>query len=167
MAANIMQTLHNRAYNAWNCAKYKCGNEAWEKINPGEIPWEEITDEQYKNLVLYLASDAYIGSAGGRHPAYNGWETNRDVDVFANNPVLANNFSYSVKTSSTWLHTLPGTNPRTAPIIYNGVSPSGPVRDPAVIYFYATSTDMTKTISHVHYDYAYGQYQYYNTSAIP
>jgi hypothetical protein len=167
MAANIMQTLHNRAYNAWNCAKFKCGVAAWEKINPGIIPWEEISDPQYKKLVLYLASDSYTGSAGGVHPAYNGWETERDSDVFEINPVLASNFSASVKTAGTWFHTLPGTDPRTAPIIYNGVSPSGPVRDPAVMYFYATSTDMTKIIPNVHYDHAYGQYQYYNTFAIP
>ncbi|MCI0580500.1 MAG: RHS repeat-associated core domain-containing protein, partial [Chloroflexi bacterium] len=67
MAANVLQTLLNRAYNYWTCTE--CG------YNPDQIPWEDITPEQLTALLLYIASQPYIGNDGNQYPAYNAWNS--------------------------------------------------------------------------------------------
>jgi hypothetical protein len=71
IAANVIQTLLNRAYNYWTCWQSNCAH-SW--INgKSRTPWEDITAEQLTRLLLFILSESYPGGDGQDYPAYNAW----------------------------------------------------------------------------------------------
>ena len=48
---------------------------AWKRpvINPNNVPWAEITPDQFERLALYIVSQPYH-VIKQEHPAWNGWE---------------------------------------------------------------------------------------------
>jgi hypothetical protein len=72
LLVDMLQVMHNRAVNAWECSIYECGVPELERLNPNKIPWSEITQEQGERLMLYLLSQPYT-SRGKTYPVWNGW----------------------------------------------------------------------------------------------
>ena len=69
MAADVLMILFNRMRYAWTCNGRVCVNPALRAINPGRIPWEQITPDQFVRLAVFIA--AQDGSKGV--PAFNAW----------------------------------------------------------------------------------------------
>ncbi len=63
VAANIIQTVLNRAYIYWEITHHA-------GINPNNIPWNQMTRKQLTDLFLFILSEP----TGNGHPAYNAWE---------------------------------------------------------------------------------------------
>jgi RHS repeat-associated protein len=63
VAANIIQTVLNRAYIYWEITHHS-------GINPNNIPWNQMTRKQLTDLFLFILSEP----TGNGHPAYNAWE---------------------------------------------------------------------------------------------
>ena len=174
MGVNIMQTLHNRAYNAWNCTTglSNCSNnKVWSNVNPNKRPWSSITSDEYTSLILYLASEPYTGTSGGKHPVYNGFEEPWDKKAIEDNALYSGWWSNYLAHTEEWLTTLPGTEPESAPISYRDTygstyRVSSPVNKRSVMFFCSTSTESENLRAQsVHYDIAEGRYQYYGTRA--
>jgi RHS repeat-associated protein len=62
VAANILQTVVNRAYTYW-VFTHQAG------INPNNIPWNQINREKLQNLFLFILSEP----GGEGWPSYNAW----------------------------------------------------------------------------------------------
>jgi hypothetical protein len=120
IAANLLQLLHNRMYYAWTChsipkvqdtGSHKfyggCTSE-WEKINPNDIPWTEITKQEYLNLALYVMAQPYILN-GSTQPAWNSWV----VPIYKNSDELYPDLKFKWNAVSiavhSWLETSYGT----------------------------------------------------------
>ena len=59
VAANIIQTVLNRAYIYWEITHHS-------GINPNNIPWNQMTRKQLTDLFLFILSEPTDG-----YPAYN------------------------------------------------------------------------------------------------
>jgi hypothetical protein len=151
-AANVIQTVQNRAYLAWTCAARKCGSLTWTPINPGKIPWEQITAGQFRDLVLYIMSDAYMGTNGVAYPAYNAWSIPRNSKAIENG--ADSGFIESIRQSvEVWLVDGPGKLPISAPILIRDPwgrlwTPNLAIRNMNVMYYYATSNELSIDYAH-------------------
>jgi hypothetical protein len=63
VAANILQTVVNRAYIYWEITHHA-------NINPRNTPWKQMSRNQFTDLILFILSEP----TGNGHAAYNAWE---------------------------------------------------------------------------------------------
>jgi hypothetical protein len=75
IAANVLQTILNRAHLYWDCWRFaSCTVAEHKAINAqSRIPWEEITPQQLLALLLYIVSEPYVGGNGNLYASYNAW----------------------------------------------------------------------------------------------
>jgi len=75
IAANVLQTILNRARLYWDCWKLSgCTVAAHKAINAqSQVPWEKITSQQLLALLLYIVSEPYVGGDGNLYATYNAW----------------------------------------------------------------------------------------------
>jgi hypothetical protein len=135
-AANILQTLHNRAFTAFTCAP-NCINDDWNRINPSGVPWEDITQDQFLRLVLFLSGEEYYNSSGMPVAQYVAWRTRLDYQFINSNSIAYGIWTGIGAGADTWLATGAGVTSQNAPIVVGGIVPAVPLRDPAVMFYYS------------------------------
>jgi hypothetical protein len=137
-AANILQSLHNRVFTSWTCTP-NCINPNWNQINPGRVPWEDVTQGEFLQLVLFLSGEQYYSSSGIPIPQYVAWTSELDYQFINSNPVAYGFWAGIGMGVETWLATAAGVTSENAPIFMGpgAIQPAGPLRDPAVMFYYS------------------------------
>lgn len=164
MAANILQTLFNRMYYAWNCEN-GCTNEEWNDINSASVPWASITSDEFISLAEFLASETY----GPGIPVYNAWGKSQP---------RTSSWSATQSAVGRWLSEGPGSDPSMEPVeiqhfgrtiiahpavrrrgvmSYYSFDPS----DPRIENLEPYDPQHPERNGYVHYDQAQGRVQYY------
>jgi hypothetical protein len=120
VAANVLQTIMNRAYTYWVITNHQ-------GINPDNIPWSQINREKLESLFLFILSEP-----GGRgEHSYNAW--NRSV------PRSGVQWEHIVAAVNDILNKA-GAHPSTA-VIVNGVLPAAEVRSDTDVQWYGATSD--------------------------
>jgi RHS repeat-associated protein len=119
-AADILQTLLNRAYLYWTSHH--------EGINPYNRTWASITEDELTALLLFILSEPYTGKNGEEYPAFNAWGTPQSSNF---------NWFNDIQTGVADLLATPRAMPRAdhAQILIGEVSPNSEVRNLSVLYF--------------------------------
>jgi RHS repeat-associated protein len=120
IAANILQTVVNRAYTYWVVTHHH-------GINPDNIPWSQINREKLTKLFLYILSEP----GGEGWPSYNAWRApvprsgvqwQRIIDAVES---LLNNAGA----------------PPSSVVVVNKVSPASAIRYNTNVQWYGATTD--------------------------
>lgn len=102
LLVDMLQVMHNRAVNAWECSINDCGVENLAALNPGKIPWSGISEDQARRLILYVLSIPYT-SRGETHPAFNGWSRPLEMEKVETYERKYKNYLYTVQAARGWL----------------------------------------------------------------
>lgn len=146
---DVLQLLHNRMYHAWTCSSLgeRCSNAEWKKLNPEEIPWDEMTPETFQKLVLYIMSQPYVGWDGQEYAAFNGWHMPLNTRAIERNPLAKRYWEDLIVMVDKWLVEGIGAPSEEAGIVLidtdstgyvHEYQPQAGIRDIAVQYMYAT-----------------------------
>ena len=120
VAANVLQTIVNRAYTYW-VYTYQAG------INPDNIPWNQMTKDNLTNLILFILSEP----TGTGWPSYNAWRAPEPHH---------GQFWQTVNDAVTDLLNHPGVDPSSM-VKVNGKLPASEIRFNANVQFYAAAQD--------------------------
>jgi hypothetical protein len=122
IAANIIQTVINRAYRYWEYTHHA-------GINPLSIPWEQIDRETLTNLLLYILSEP----GGKGWPAYNAWRSPEPHNgIYWQSTIVA---IEAILNNA-------GESPSTA-VKVNGRIPANAIRLDTNVMFYGATNDPT------------------------
>jgi RHS repeat-associated protein len=150
-AANITQTLHNRAFSAWY----------WNRrgVNPYRLTWSMIPQPAFEKLVVFIAGERGSGR-GGTIPAYNAW---RNIPDLGTEGSLYWNIWEKIREGVRhWLANGAGTSTYNAPILVDDSPPDPAVRNPDVLYYHSLSKEANGLFKYAEYDYCGGgRHQYY------
>lgn len=93
-APDILQVIHNKLWASWTCStRENCIVLAWKLLNPNNISWEKISQEQFVRLLLWGLSESYTGGDGVKYPAFNVWATPFDWTAVNQNPYILKLYS--------------------------------------------------------------------------
>jgi len=88
-APDILQVIHNKMWASWTCdMRENCIVSTWKLLNPNNISWEEISQEQFTRLLLWGLSESYTGGDGMKYPAFNVWAIPFDWAAINQNPYI-------------------------------------------------------------------------------
>lgn len=107
LLVDMVQVMHNRAVNAWECSINDCGVDNLAALNPQKIPWSEISEDQARRLMLYVLSIPYT-SRGETHPAFNGWSRPLEMAKVETYKRKYRNYLYTVQAARGWLENCVG-----------------------------------------------------------
>jgi hypothetical protein len=149
IAADVLQIIHNRCVSAWTCSyRADCYNPYWVMLNPKHIAWEEIGQDAFERLILYLLSQPYLGGNGKYYAAFNGWYLPLPWEKIQGNTVSMRLYDAQYLAVENWL-----INGRGAPVYapniqiidgYDGHEwePQAALRNINVQYFFSTINKM-------------------------
>lgn len=155
MAANVLQTLQNKAKIYWDCWKQAtdvCSSHRW--INgKSQIAWEDITQEQYVALLLFILSED--DKQGHGWPAYNAWR--------APQPHEGDNWNRIQDAVSDLV-----TNAGQSRVAIRGMDdkpiyPNSAIENNVNVYRFMSGTGLPTNLPFVEWDEAGGRYQWYYT----
>jgi RHS repeat-associated protein len=152
-AANIIQTIHNRAFNAWNSNR--------RGVNLYRLPWSTIRQPAFEKLVVFIAGESGTGG-GGTIPAYNAWGIPQNLGSEGTDSKTR---WEKIKAGVVhWLSNGAGTFPDKAPIWVNDIPPANPIRNPSVMWYFSFSK-ATEGFDYIWKDECVGgRVQYYFTT---
>ena len=126
-AANILQVTLNRSYNYWTCWESSgCLNHDY--INDrSRIPWENITIQQFEDLLLFVLSEPY-----GNEAAFNAWT--EPYPYYSTGTTYWSDVNIAVEN----LLNSPITNPWESSIVVGTVSPVPEIRLDVDVQYYVS-----------------------------
>ena len=141
LLVDMLQVLQNEMYSAWTNNPI---------INPDNIPWANITPDQFERLALYIVSQPYH-VIKQEHSVWNGWEQPLPIGNIKSTQLTMNMLT-TVKTAvETWRNNCVGYSPFIKESCieaegYHGIFfiPQPGVRKTNVLYFYVTEGHLLK-----------------------